>query len=408
MRKVYHERILENGLRIIQETAPTGNVYCGIIVEAGTCHEDKADVGLAHFCEHTTFKGTERRKAYHIRCLLERVGGELNAYTNKEETCYYATVPRGEFGKAADLLADIVFHSTFPQKELEKEKQVIADEIDSYRDSPAELIYDEFERIIFKNHPLGRDILGTVERLKEYGTEDALRFTRKYYKPSNCTFFILGNVSFEKAVEKIEKATVGLSGEKVEKIRHTLEPLVGRTVRRKHDTHQAHVLVGNRSYGRGHENRAALLILNNILGGPGMNSLLGVSLREKSGLVYVVDSSIYAYEEAGIWAVYFGCDEGNVERCCELVGKELRRLCAEPIGEAQLRAAKKQICGQIALSNDHLGSYALAMGKYYAYTGKHRDVDEFTREIKTVTADDMLRAAEDVFAPDNLTTLIYI
>lgn len=405
--KEFHHTTLPNGLRIIQESSPTGVVYCGLLVDAGTRDEDAADSGMAHFCEHTTFKGTSRRRAWHIRNCLERVGGDLNAYTNKEETTYYATVQAEDFPRAVDILTDIVFHSTYPQKELKKEIEVIIDEIDSYRDSPAELIYDEFEAMLFRNHPLGRDILGHAERLRQYTTADALRFTGRYYTPANTTFYVLGNIPFDRVVRLVDKATRDLPFKKITKAPQPLPPYTVEQRVGKHETHQSHVLIGNRSYSRSHPQRLTLQILSNILGGPGMNSLLNVSLREKHGLVYAAESSSFSYNDTGVWAVYFGCDEGDVEHCRQLVFQILENLRERPLSESRLRAAKKQMIGQMKLSCDQFESYALALGKTFARTGRHRDVEDIIRRILEITPDDIQNVAREVFDEHRLSTLIY-
>ena len=403
----FHQTTLANGLRIIQEPCPTGVVYCGLIVGAGTRDEDEADSGLAHFCEHTTFKGTVRRRACHIRNGLERVGGDLNAYTNKEETAYYATVQQEDFARAVDLLCDIVFHSTYPQHELDKEKEVIIDEIDSYRDSPAELIYDEFESMLFRGHALGRDILGQADRLRQYTTDDARRFTGKYYVTGNVTFYVLGNVPFSRVVKLVEKATADVPAASACHAPQPLPDYVPEVRTAHHDTHHAHVMMGNRCYGRMDPRRQALFLLSNLLGGPGMNSLLNVSLREKHGLVYTVDCSSFHYSDSGVWSVYFGCDEDDVERCRSLVLRQLDQLREEPLSTARLNAAKKQTVGQLLLNCDHFGSYAIAMGKAFARYGEHRDVDDTIRKIRALTAEDLMEVARDIFREDRLTTLIY-
>jgi len=403
----YQTHTLSNGLRIIQESCPTNNVYCGILINAGTSHENPEDSGLAHFCEHVTFKGTERRKAWQIRNFLERVGGDLNAYTNKEETAYYAAVQLSDYPRAVELLVDMVFHSTYPDAELRREREVIIDEIDSYRDSPAELIYDEFEAMLFRNHPLGRDILGDAERLRTYSTTDALRFTKKYYRPSNATFFILGNVPFEKTVHLLEKATTGLTTETAEPPSQPLPTYTAEERICKHDTHQAHVLIGNRCYSRSHPLRPALLLLTNIIGGPGMNAMLSVSLREKRGLVYTVESSIFHYVGTGVWSIYFGCDEKNVDICRRLISRTLEKISSQPLSMSRLQAAKKQIIGQLMLNQDNFCSRAIALGKVYARSGQYRDINAIIAQLLKVTPDDILLAARDTFNPDNLTTLIY-
>lgn len=362
---------------------------------------------MAHFCEHMTFKGTERRRAWHVRNNLERVGGDLNAFTNKEITVFYATVQKEDFARAVDLLSDIVFHSVYPQTEIDKEVEVIIDEIDSYNDSPAELIYDEFEEMLFRSHGLGRNILGKAERLRQYTTADALRFTRRYYVPNNATFFVLGQVDFDKAVRLVERHTADLQRREVSKPLQPLPPYKAELSTNDRDTHQAHVLMGNRGYSMDHEDRTALFLLNNILGGPGMNSLLNVSLREKRGLVYNAESNTFSYQDSGVWSVYFGCEESKVERCRRLVSRELETLCSSPLNERTLQMAKKQLIGQILIAGDNFESYAIALGKVFALTGHHRDVEAICQRIRAISSADLMRVAQDVFCPDNLTTLIY-
>ncbi|MBR4782708.1 MAG: insulinase family protein [Bacteroidaceae bacterium] len=403
----FHQHTLPNGLRLIHEPSTTNVVYCGYIVAAGTRNEDEPDSGMAHFCEHMTFKGTERRRSWHIRNGLERVGGDLNAFTNKEITVFYATVQREDFARAVDLLSDIVFHSVYPQREIDKEVEVIIDEIDSYNDSPAELIYDEFEEMLFQGHSLGRNILGSAQRLRDYTTADALRFTRRYYVPNNTTFFVLGQVDFNRVVRKVEKHTAHLQAIPVNSVMQQLPPYKASERNSCRDTHQAHVLIGNRGYSIIHPDRTALFLLNNILGGPGMNSLLNVSLREKRGLVYNVESNTFSYQDSGVWSVYFGCEESKVERCRSLVHRELETLCSTPLSDRTLQMAKRQLMGQILIAGDNFESYALAMGKVFALTATHRDVDKICQRICDVSAADLMRVAQDVFDPSLLTTLIY-
>lgn len=405
--KTFHEHTFANGLRVIHEPSPTNVVYCGYIVGAGTRNEIDADSGMAHFCEHMTFKGTTRRKSWHVRNSLERVGGDLNAFTNKEITVYYATVQKEDFPRAVDLLSDIVFHSVYPQNEIDKEVEVIIDEIDSYNDSPAELIYDEFEEMLFRGHGLGRNILGSADRLRQYKTADALRFTTQYYVPNNATFFVLGQVDFNKVVRLLEKHTSLLVPAEFNK---ALQPLPKYEIEERvsdRDTHQAHVLMGNRGCSSVDPDRTALFLLNNILGGPGMNSLLNVSLREKHGLVYNVESNTFSYQDTGVWSVYFGCEETKVDKCRRLVQTELQNLCANPLSPQRLQMAKKQLMGQILIAGDNFESYALALGKTYALTGKHRDVEKICDRIRNLTSDDLLRVARRVFDPSNLTVLVY-
>ncbi len=412
----HHTHTLSNGLRIIHEHADSEVVYCGYVVKAGTRHEEAADAGMAHFIEHMSFKGTARRRSFHIANGLERVGGDLNAFTNKQETVYHATVLRNDFGRAVDLLTDIVFRSTYPQHEIDREVEVICDEIDSYLDSPSELIFDEFEAMVFADSPLGRDILGTAERLRSYRTADALRFARKWYRPENAVFFVYGNLDFHKVVRAVEKHTADLSDEtaKNESLLNTnfatgseFPPYRPQTRESHRDTHQAHVLIGARTFGGSDPRRFALLLLNNMLGGPGMNSRLNMALREKAGLVYSVDSYVSSYPDTGLWNVYFGCDTHDVQRCRRLVERELRRFIDAPLTPTQLAAAKKQLKGQVGISCDASESYALALGKTYAHYHIHRNVSDILQRIDEITIADVQQTAAEVYAPDRLSTLIY-
>ena len=351
----YNTYTLDNGLRIIHLPSDSKVVYCGYQINAGTRNEEPGEEGLAHFCEHVTFKGTERRKACHILNCLESVGGDLNAYTNKEGTVYYSAILKEHIARAVDLLSDIVFHSVYPQAEIDKEVEVICDEIESYNDSPAELIYDEFENILFKGSPLGHNILGTAEQVRRFTTEDALRFTQKLYRPDNAIFFAYGDIDFKKLVKLIGRALADSVGNKksvssvksvgLENYPSVGEEIAGQTIVVQKNTHQAHVMIGTRAYDVNDDRRMPLYLLNNMLGGPGMNAKLNLALREHNGLVYTVESTIVSYGDTGTWSIYFGCDEHDVKRCLRLVRKELDKFMQKPLSDAQLKAAKKQIKG---------------------------------------------------------------
>lgn len=408
----YFTHTLNCGLRLIVERKTSPVLYCGYVICAGTRHEEEADSGMAHFIEHNTFKGTKRRRACHITNGLERVGGDLNAYTTKQETVYYATVLRDDFARAADLLTDIVFHSTYPQTEIDKEVEVICDEIDSYKDSPSELIFDEFEAMMYAGQPLGRDILGSAERLRQYTTADALRFTQRYYRPENVAFYVYGDIDPQRVVRTLERLLpasdfVGLPA---------LTPLSmptpipcaqsnERVVEKS--THQAHVLIGGPTFAGTDERRFALILLNNMLGGPGMNSRLNLSLREKAGLVYSVDAYLNTYPDTGFWNVYFGCDAHDVKRCRRLLERELLRFIEHPLTPAQLSAAKKQLRGQIGISTDASEGYALALGKTFAHYNRHRSIEGIIQSLNAVTAQQLQQVAEEVYSPNRLTTLVY-
>lgn len=399
---------LPNGLRIIQASSPTGVAYCGYAVDAGTRDEQDDEQGMAHFVEHLIFKGTRKRKAWHILNRMERVGGDLNAYTNKEETVVYSTFLKEHFTRAAELLTDIVFGSTFPQAEIEKEVEVIIDEIQSYEDSPSELIFDDFEELIFPDHPLGRNILGRPNLLRNFHSEDALRFVERFYKPENMVFFVLGDLDFKRIVRTIEKLTADVPTGKTKEY-HRVAPL---PYQPKHltlykDTHQSHVMIGSRGYDAYDDRRTGLYLLNNILGGPGMNSRLNVSLRERRGLVYNVEANLTSYTDTGTFCIYFGCDPDDADLCTELVYKELKKMRDQRLTTAQLAAAQKQIIGQIGVAGDNFENVALDMGKCFLHYNIYEKKADVFRRLNALTADELLEIANEKFAEDQLSVLMY-
>ncbi|WP_317574965.1 M16 family metallopeptidase [Segatella copri] len=465
----YNTYILDNGLRIIHLPSDSQVVYCGYQINAGTRNEEPGEEGLAHFCEHVTFKGTERRKAWHILNCLESVGGDLNAYTNKEGTVYYSAILKEHIARAVDLLSDIVFHSVYPQAEIDKEVEVICDEIESYNDSPAELIYDEFENILFKGSPLGHNILGTAEQVRAFKTEDALRFTRKLYRPDNAIFFAYGDIDFKKLVKLIGRSVADDESDKLaeedchadfaddadfsgdtrfsgvrdseitqisqapqmtqisgdenpitteksvssvksmgpKKYPFVGKEIAGQTIVMQKNTHQAHVMIGTRAYDVNDDRRMPLYLLNNMLGGPGMNAKLNLALREHNGLVYTVESTMVAYGDTGIWSIYFGCDEHDVKRCLRLVRKELDKFMQKPLSDAQLKAAKKQIKGQIGVACDNRENFALDFGKSFLHYGWEKNVDRLYEQVDEITAAQIQAVAQELFDKDRLTTLIF-
>ena len=431
----YNTYTLDNGLRIIHLPSDSKVVYCGYQINAGTRNEEPGEEGLAHFCEHVTFKGTERRKAWHILNCLESVGGDLNAYTNKEGTVYYSAILKEHIARAVDLLTDIVFHSVYPQAEIDKEVEVICDEIESYNDSPAELIYDEFENIIFKDSPLGHNILGTAEQVRSFKTEDALRFTRKLYRPDNAIFFAYGDIDFKKLVKRLKTLNMehgtlnfinsktsetptaemeaGDANHKVQSSKFKVQSkevqskVAGQTIVMQKNTHQAHVMIGTRAYDVNDSRRMPLYLLNNMLGGPGMNAKLNLALREHNGLVYTVESTMAAYGDTGVWSIYFGCDEHDVKRCLRLVRKELDKFMQKPLSEAQLKAAKKQIKGQVGVACDNRENFALDFGKSFLHYGWEKNVDRLYEQVDEITAEQIQAVAQELFDKDRLTTLIF-
>ena len=445
----------ENGLRLIHIPSPTDVAYCGISIDAGTRDEESGEEGMAHFCEHMMFKGTEKRRAWHIINRMEAVGGDLNAYTNKEETVVYSAFMKEHFERAAELIFDIVFHSTYPQHEIDKECEVIIDEIESYNDSPSELIYDHFENIIFKGSSLGHDILGTEDNVRRFSTEDAVRFRDRLYRPDKMVFFIFGNIDFKKAQKTIAKlaaspvvapetnsdtnrhgtegndctdmedekgCTKGQVGRETKQDERsdadkgsdtstcdpalTNSPTAGTHIEQR-GTHQAHVMIGRTGYGSKSDKRIALYFLNNLIGGPGMNSRLNIALREHTGLVYTVESILTNYTDTATWGIYFGCDAKDVDRCLKLIRKELDKLMDKPLNEKELKAAIKQIKGQIGVACDNFENYALDTAKAYLHYNRFEGVEDTFRHLEQLTPAILQEVAKEMFDPAKLTTLIF-
>ena len=417
----YNTYTLSNGLRVIHLPSASPVVYCGYEIAAGTRDEEPGEEGLAHFVEHVTFKGTARRRSMQILNTLERVGGDLNAFTQKEDTVYYAAILKEHLPKAVDLLTDIVFHSTYPQSEIDKEVEVICDEIESYNDSPAELIYDDFENILFEGHPLGHNILGKAERVRKFTTEDALRFARKYYTPENSIFFAYGDVEFEKLIKSLSLQThpqplpIGRGVETLGADESNGSLPIGRagggsagySIVLNKGTHQAHVMLGTRAYDIHHPLRIPLYLLNNLLGGPGMNARLNISLRERNGLVYTVESTMVSYGDTGLWGVYFGCDPHDVKRCLRLVRRELDKIIEKPLTDSQLKAAKRQLKGQIGIACDNREQFALDFGKSFLHYGWEKDITSLYSQIEEVTAEQIQQVARELMGEERITTLIY-
>lgn len=402
------------GLRIICAPGQTDVVYCGIAVDAGTRHETDSESGMAHFTEHMSFKGTARRTSRQIISAMEGVGGELNAFTGKEETVYYCTFLRQHIARAVDLLVDITLGSTFPQEEMDKEVEVVIDEIESYQDQPAEMVYDEFESLIFPGHPLGRNILGEADALHGFRTADMQRFTRRLYHPARMVLYVLGNVSPEHVIRLAEKAVARYDLLPQPVLQPAQAPLpqtftahTGHTVRRK-DTHQAHVVIGAQSFGATDPRHLHIYFLSNMLGGPAMSSRLNLALRERNGLVYTVESNSVCYTDAGQWTIYFGCDREDRARCRRLARHELQRLTDAPLSQRALDAARRQLKGQIGISYDNYENVAIGMAKRYLHYGKTQTQAELFELLDALTPDQLLATAQAVFAPERLLTLEYV
>ena len=407
MQERFYTHTLPNGLRIILQQTEGQVSYAGFAINAGTRDEDADQPGMAHFVEHMLFKGTEKRKAWHILNRMEKVGADLDAYTNKEETVLYSVFLNEHLNRAVELMADLVFHSTFPQAEIEKETDVIIGEIQSYEDTPSDLIFDGFEDLIFSGHALGRDILGNADALKGYTTADALAFYRKFYVPENMVFFVTGKYEMKQVIRYVEKAVGEVAPTHLDYTRTSPSFYVPRHEVQRRDTHQAHVMIGGRAYEGSSQKKQSLYLLTNLLGGPGMNSRLNVMLREKNGYVYEVEANSQSYTDTGTFSVYYGCDTDYIDRCEELTRRELKKLCEKPLTTSQLQALKKQTMGQIGVAQDNRENCALGMAKTFLHYNRFVTTEEVYKNMDRLTPAQLLEVANEVFGEQNLSTLVY-
>ena len=403
----YTTYTLPNGLRMIHMPAQSPVAYCGYAVNAGARDEEPQEHGLAHFVEHMIFKGTEHHKANYILNRIESVGGELNAYTTKEETFVYSIFMKEHFLRAFDLLTDLVFYSSLPEIEIEKEKDVILDEISSYEDSPSELIFDDFENLLYKEHALGHNILGEEETLERFSTTTGKSFMNRYYTPGNMVFFSMGDIPFNKIVKWAESLFSTLPAHSSPQKRKVPTLSSASSLTMSKETHQAHVMIGSHAFSMFDEKRIPMFLLNNIIGGPGMNNRLNVSLREHNGLVYSVESNITSYTDTGLFSIYFGTDPKNKEKAIRLVHREIEKLHETKLTEKQLTAAKKQALGQLGVSIDNREGLFLNMGKSFLHYNFFASMEEVFNQINDITAEGILDIAQTVLAPDKLFMLSY-
>jgi predicted Zn-dependent peptidase len=398
---------MANGLRLIHLPSDSPVAYCGIAVRAGARDEMPGEEGLAHFVEHLLFKGTRRRRTWHILNRMESVGGELNAYTSKEETFLYSIFLADDFERAVELLSDLIVNSQFPLREMDKERTVILDEICSYRDNPSELIADEFEDMLFAGHPLGHCILGDKKSLFSLRRESCFSFVKRYYTAPDMVFFSMGRMDFRCVVRLSEKYFSDIPEQASVRDGGKQPASQPRQMMKKRKTHQTHVITGGQTCDMFDDRQTTLHLLNDILGGPGMNSRLNVSLREKNGLVYNVESSVSAYTDTGFFSIYFGADPKHREKALHLVEKELRGLRENRLSDARLSAAKKQAVGQIGVSGDNRENLFLGMGKSFLHRSRYDSPDEVFRKINAVTATQLCDVANEFFVPGRMFGLIY-
>jgi predicted Zn-dependent peptidase len=398
---------LDNDIRLVHHRIPGLVAHCGLIINTGSRDETVPEHGIAHFIEHMLFKGTKKRKAYHILSRLEDVGGELNAYTTKEETAIHASFLKEDYERAIELISDITFNSVFPEKEIEKEKDVVIEEINSYLDSPSELIFDDFEELIFADQPIGRNILGTPESVKSFSKKKINDFISNNYNTRQMVFCSVGNISDEKILKLFKTHFANIVTENnIERDNKTwlYKPA---SVTKKMDTYQNHCIMGNLAYNLKDNRRMGMFLLNNILGGQGLNSRLNLSLREKNGLAYNVESSYNPYVDTGIFSIYFGTDSQYLNKSISIALYELKKLRTSRLGTIQLSKAKNQIKGYLARGYENHESLMLSLGKSLLIFDKIDSIEDLCRKIDAVTASELLETANDIFEPSKMSTLIY-
>lgn len=404
---MYEYHTLNNGIKIILSHTPSRVTYSGVYINVGSRDERGNDEGMAHFIEHSLFKGTEHRRAYHIQNRIDGVGGELNAFTTKEETCVYASSLSEHLERCLELFSDILFHSTFPLDEIAREKDVVLEEINSYNDTPSELIYDQYEELAYEGHPLAHNILGSKRNVKRFTPESIRNFMRSNYTPSRMVITVSGNVKFDKLVRLCEKY-FGHYENRPSAVDRSAKPefrTFDRHINRR--THQAHLLIGCEAPDVYSNDKTAFSLLNNILGGPAMNSRLNVAIREHYGFCYNIESQYIPFSDTGLFYIYAGVDLDAQEKARKLIANELTRIADTPLSTAQLRAAQRQMIGQMAINDDFGMNEMQAIGKAYLCYDHVNTLEEMNADLMAVTADDLQRVAQERFNPDRFGTLIY-
>ncbi len=398
---------LKNGLRLIHKEVNSPVSHFGVLVNAGSRDEHPDQMGMAHFVEHTIFKGTKRRNAYHVISRMEAVGGDLNASTSKEVTYFHSSFLSADYARAVELLSDIFFNALFPEKELEREKTVVLEEIKYYKDAPAEQIFDDFEDQIFAGHPLGKNILGTRQSVCKIQRQGILDFIVQNYTLNHVVLASVGNISTRKLVSLCERYFGQKSMQEIPRVRTPFANYtpIHRVVKKK--SSQAHVMMGQPTYSLREEKRVPFMLLNNLLGGQGMNTRLNMSVREKRGLAYTIESNYTAFSDCGLFAIYFGCDTHNVDLCREIVYKELQKLCQQKLGAMQLYYAKKQFIGQLALSNEGKLNEMITLGNTALFFDEVDTLEESIAEMEAVTAEQLLEVANETFINERFSTLIF-
>lgn len=403
----YKLHTFPNGIRLVHKPSKGEVFHCGLMINAGSRDESLSEFGVAHLIEHTIFKGTKKRKAYHILSRLENIGGELNAYTSKEETCIYASILPIYLERAIELFADVIQNSVFPIHEIEKEKEVIIDELNSYLDNPLEQIHDEIEDLVFEGHPLGRNILGTEHSLKKLNRSKIIGFKNRNYTTDEMVVCTLGNINFDSVVKIINRYFGQIPETKRVHLRRDFKKYIPKNVSKELNLHQAHCVIANQAYGRNHPLKAELILLNNILGGPGLNSRLNMGIREKYGFCYNIESNYNQFAETGIFTVYMGTEFASMEKTQLLVLKELKKLRDQKLGTLQLHFAKKQIIGQLAIAQESNINELLSFGKSILSFNKVDSISKIHKKFESITADKIQDVANEIFDKNKLSTILY-
>ncbi len=403
----YQVHQLQNGIRVLHKPSPSNISHACIIINAGSRDEDQSKDGMAHFIEHLLFKQTEKRNTNQILNRLELVGADLNAYTTKEYTCVHASFLKPHLERSLDLFEDILFHSVFPEEEMNKEKEVILDEISSYQDQPDEAINDDFEDLLFEGHPLGRNILGTPESVKGFKKKDIQLFMKSNYRTDEIIIGIFGDYDFKTVIRISEKLYGKVPANLTERVRQKIGNYSPKHSIFSKPINQAHCVIGNRSYSFHHKHRTAFLLLNNLLGGTGMSSRLNLEIREKYGITYTIESNYTPMSDSGIFSIYFGTDTEKTEKAIKLLEKELKKLRDQKLGPVQLQQAKHKFIGQIALGEENRMGLIISMSKSLLDFNRVDSLEEVFAKINKVTAPHLLEIANEMFDPTQLSTLIF-
>lgn len=398
---------LSNGIRLVYMYAPAAVSHLGVTILAGSRYESETEIGLAHFLEHCIFKGTNKRRSLHILSRLDSVGGELNAYTTKEEICVYASFTKQHIHRASELLADIVINSNFPEKEIKKEKEIVLDELNSYLDSPSDKIFDDFEALLFKNHPLGNNILGTKESVSNFSKKDLLAYTEKYFFAENMVISYVGDIPINRLKRLIEKNFCQLKRSASMMMPAPFTAYEPFSIRSKEANFQAHAVIGGLAPGYNDERRRGMTLLTNILGGPALNSRLILSVREKYGYSYNIEANFSPYADIGYWTVYFGTDQKYINKTLKLVYKELKKMREEALSPSQLKMAKEQLKGHLALSLDSNSGIMLGLGKSLLLFNQIDSIEEIYDGIDKLKADDLQEIAATYFKEETISELIF-